>query len=156
MDGDGDLDILVTNRETSSPYNGNNAMYVNQGGGELQKVTEGAFVTDLSPSQGLRMADIDGDGDLDVIVCGKFHQRAHQGMFINDGVGELQKVTAGEFVTDESKSHSLEVADIDGDSNLDVLVANVNMNHAMYMNAGEGELQKVTGGDFVSDVSPSS
>jgi hypothetical protein len=40
IDGDGDLDVLVAN------FGQKNAMYVNEGGGELRKVTEGAFVTD--------------------------------------------------------------------------------------------------------------
>ena len=47
IDGDGDVDVFVTNT------GGANFMYLNDGVGELQKVTEGAFVTDVGDSYGL-------------------------------------------------------------------------------------------------------
>ena len=45
MNGDGDLDVLVTNSAGAHGQIMNNAMYINLGGGALRKQTEGAFVT---------------------------------------------------------------------------------------------------------------
>ena len=64
VDGDGDLDALVTNWGTTSPQ-----VYVNQGGD--QNGTEGAFVAHTvsaptSDSRAMALADLDGDGDTDL------------------------------------------------------------------------------------------
>jgi hypothetical protein len=139
IDGDGDLDVLVANT-------GQNSMYINQGGGDLQKVTEGAFVSESSPSDGpirgtylypslsdppmdLEIVDIDSDGDLDVFVA---NGRQNNDLYVNQGGGDLQKVTDSAFVTDVGDSRDLEVADIDGDGDLDVLVATYGQNNNMY------------------------
>jgi hypothetical protein len=148
IDGDGDLDVLVANMDGSAGQN--NAMYMNEGEGELLKVTEGAFVTDGGRSTDVEVADIDGDGDLDILVANDYEE--NNAMYMNEGGGELRKVTEGALVTDGGRSTDVEVADIDGDGDLDVLVTNNwGENNAMYMNEGGGELRKVTEGAFVSD-----
>jgi hypothetical protein len=67
----------------------------------------------------------------------------------------LQKVTVGDFVTDPGSSfqnqQGLDCADIDGDGDVDVLVANYGADNDMYTNEGGGELRKVTEGAFVTD-----
>jgi hypothetical protein len=57
-------------------------MYMNEGGGELRKLTEGAFVTDGGLSYDVEVADIDGDGDLDVLVANGVENNA---ININNG-----------------------------------------------------------------------
>jgi hypothetical protein len=147
IDGDGDLDVLVANNN-----GGNNAMYMNEGGGELRKLTEGAFVTDGGDSYDVEVADIDDDGDLDVLVANvNWIDGENNAMYMNEGGGELGKMTEGAFVTDGGDSYDVEVVDIDGDGDLDVLVANIGENNAMYMSEGGGELRKITEGAFVTD-----
>jgi hypothetical protein len=147
-------------------YSENNAMYVNEGGGVLRKAMEGAFVTDGGDAKDLEVADIDGDGDVDILVanygqnCGEDHSDDYTGeknaMYINDGEGELRKRTEGAFVTNSGCSTGVDAVDIDGDDDLDVLVATTtgrySANIDIYINDGEGELQKVTEGAFVTDV----
>jgi hypothetical protein len=146
IDGDGDLDVLVANSGGE-----NNTMYMNEGGGELRKVTEGAFVTDGGWSKDVEVADMDGDGDLDVLVANTEYGGENNAMYMNEGGGELRKLAEGAFVTDGGSSYGVEAADIDGDGHLDVLVANNGDNNAMYMNEGGGELRKVAEGAFVTD-----
>jgi hypothetical protein len=142
IDGDGDLDVLVTNDELGCteypeyPENCNNAMFINDGVGNILQVMVGVFVTDGGSSRDLEVVDIDGDGDLDIIVANS--GGANNAMYINDdGRGDFRKVTVGDFVTDGGMSSSdLEVVDIDGDGDLDILVANYNQNNAMYINHG--------------------
>jgi hypothetical protein len=78
--------------------------------------------------------DIDGDGDLDVLVANDGENNA---MYINEGNGELKKLTEGAFVTDTGmSSRDVEVADLDGDGDMDILVANDGALNAMYLYAG--------------------
>jgi hypothetical protein len=146
IDGDGDPDILVAR-------SGNNLMYINEGGGVLRPETESAFVTDSHSGIGnLEVVDIDGDGDLDVLLAildGTYSK--NNAMYLNDGAGQLQKVTESVFVTDGGSSTDVEVSDLDGDGDLDILVANNGQNDAMYINNGVGEFESVTDNDFVTD-----
>jgi hypothetical protein len=140
IDGDGDVDVLVANG-----YGENNAIYINDGGGGLQKLMQGAFVTDGGWSSDLEVADIDDDGDLDILVANGYDE--NNTMFINEGGGELRKETGGDFVTDvETRHKDMEVVDIDGDSDLDVLFAEYRTGDykAMYINDGAGELRKLS------------
>ena len=61
-DGDGDLDLYVTNF-------GPNRLYRNQGDGTFQDVAEDAGVADPLWSTGAAWGDFDRDGDLDLYVC---------------------------------------------------------------------------------------
>jgi hypothetical protein len=83
-------------------------------------------------SADVKVADIDGDGDLDILVA----NNENNGMYINDGGGSIRALSEGAFVTMMSNSVGLEVADIDGDGDLDVLVANGVENNAIYINNG--------------------
>ena len=102
MDGDGDLDVLVVNGNPNSRTK--NAMYINDGGGIFQQVTEGSnmFVngSDHGVSSGLEVVDIDGDGDLDVLVSNLYIQLGiinDNAMYLNDGGGGLTQVLDSTF-----------------------------------------------------------
>lgn len=62
FDGDGDVDLLVTNR-------GPNRLYENLGDGTFRDVAERAGVADPLWSTGTAIGDYDRDGDLDFYVC---------------------------------------------------------------------------------------
>ena len=61
-DGDGDLDLYVTN------YNSANALYQNDGNGTFTDVASTAGVANTGSDQGTAWVDYDGDGDLDLYV----------------------------------------------------------------------------------------
>jgi hypothetical protein len=167
IDGDGDLDVLVATASNGSTHSAYNAIYINDGGGELWKATEGDFVTEEMSSTDLEVVDIDGDSDLDVLVA---NDRGFEAggivIYINDGVGELRKrvldcwddnnCADGNWIMTVSNPRGLELADIDGDGDLDVLIINFGERNAMYINKGGGELRMLTDGDFVTDTAVSS
>jgi hypothetical protein len=163
IDDDGDADVFVANWADQLGDGTTNAMYMNDGGGVLQRVTESAFVQSGERSYAVKAADIDGDGDLDVFVANAGRNICN-GMYLNDGEGELSQVMEGVFVTDVRYSKDLEVVDIDGDDDLDVLVVSDAgseaiqsgyadpgysarptdyelTRNAMYINVGDGDLR---------------
>ncbi len=62
IDGDHDLDLLVT------ALGGPNACFLNDGKGHFIEVTKSAGLTSKTGSSTMTLADIEGDGDLDLYV----------------------------------------------------------------------------------------
>src|SRR6266511_437381 len=115
VDGDGLCDLYFCSLE------GHNRLFRNRGGLKFEDVTAGAGVACAGQaSTGAALADIDGDGDLDLLVNGL---GAGTRLFLNDGHGKfVEKTDAG--LLGESGARSLALADIDGDGDLDLYVTN--------------------------------
>jgi len=62
IDGDADLDLLVTSLE------GPNACFLNNGRGKFTDVTETAGISSKTGASSMTFADIDGDNDLDLYI----------------------------------------------------------------------------------------
>ncbi|MFB6368295.1 MAG: FG-GAP repeat domain-containing protein, partial [Gemmatimonadota bacterium] len=65
MNGDGRLDLYL------AAVHGPNALYLNRGGWRFREVTDSAGVAlEGHASTGVAFADVDGDGDPDLLVAG--------------------------------------------------------------------------------------
>ena len=78
-DNDGDLDLFFTTVYGTASFGKKNypVLYRNDGSWEFVDVTEDAGVGTLGPTYQAAWADIDNDGDLDLVTAGK--------LFINQG-----------------------------------------------------------------------
>jgi hypothetical protein len=86
-------------------------------------------------------ADIDGDGDLDIIVAKEFQPNT---LLLNDGHGHFTEAT-GRFSNDSHDSEDIAVADFDGDGDLDVIfVSEDDFTHEYYLNDGHGVFTEVS------------
>jgi hypothetical protein len=113
VDGDGRPEVFL------AAYSGGSALFRNLGTWRFDRVTEKAFgagVLSGLEATGAVFADVDGDGDLDLIL-----NTLAQGtrIHLNDGAGRF---TPGAVLNPGRAGSSLALADADGDGDLDLYV----------------------------------
>lgn len=112
VDGDGLLDLYLC--RTVGP----NALYRNLGGWRFAEEARarGVAAADRN-STGAAFADVDGDGDPDLVLAALGGPNA---VFLNDGTGHFTE----RELPDRAGSTTLALADVDGDGDLDLFVTN--------------------------------
>jgi enediyne biosynthesis protein E4 len=123
VDGDGLPDIYLTSNE------GSNVLYKNLGDWRFEDITAQAGVAMTGRhSTGAVFADVDGDGDLDLLVSTLGGGVA---LFLNDGHGVFTERTAEAGLASHAGSMTMTLTDVDGDGHLDLYVANYKTRSAM-------------------------
>jgi hypothetical protein len=116
VDGDGGCDLYFCNLD------GPNALYRNLGSWKFEEIAARAGVAcKENASTGAVLADVDGDGHLDLLVSSIGRGVR---LFLNDGKGAFTENTAAAGLASHTGSMSMALADIDGDGDLDLYVAN--------------------------------
>ena len=114
MDGDGDMDIISasTNDDTIAWYENN--------GAADPSWTKAVIATNADGARSVYAADMDGDGDMDIISAS----------FVGDSVswyennnGDGSSWTATDIATDKDNAISVYAADMDGDGDMDIVSA---------------------------------
>jgi hypothetical protein len=130
LDGDGDLDIVLA-KGRHDPYV--DKVLLNDG--------KGHFVTsDLGPTADrtytAALADLDGDGDLDVVISNDAPDKKL--LYFNDGKGRFS--VAGTWGVPEWSTRNAATADLNGDGRPDVIAANRPGPSYVCLNDGRGRL----------------
>ena len=162
-DGDGDLDIYVTNGPGAD-----NSLFSNQlrQTGQLSFVdvaVEAGVAARAQDSEGVAYGDIDNDGDTDLLVLGAGEPSM---LFENDGAGAGGIVTFTD-ITDQAGvgggtlyHNSASLGDVNGDGLLDIVVANTFDYHSLeaiflepFALSQHNQLYLNTGGNVFVDAS---
>ncbi|MEM6645074.1 MAG: VCBS repeat-containing protein [Bacteroidota bacterium] len=116
VDGDGWTDVYLARLE------GDNTLYRNLGGWQFEDITAQAGVAAPDRySTGATFADLDGDGDQDLLVAALGGPNA---AYLNDGTGVFTEATTQLGLASNRGSMTQALADVDGDGDLDLYVAN--------------------------------
>jgi hypothetical protein len=128
LDGDGDLDLFIPCHGTgSASADKPSRVYLNDGQGVFHDSGQDLGDTSLS-GNGVHLADVDGDGDLDAIVA--YYERGNW-VYLNDGRAnfELSEIT---FPTDSAWG------DLDADGDVDVFFKEGEVGYQAALNDGTG------------------
>jgi len=117
LDNDGDLDLVLLTLSTTTPAVYSGTVLLNDGKGGFSALDAGLMV---DASRSIALGDVDGDGDLDVLMgswgAAGARNPSNQ-VWQNDGSAHF---TAGD--TPLSGSVQVLLADLDGDGDLDALI----------------------------------
>lgn len=140
LNGDGFPDLVLAYH-----YTGNNGgkigVFLGNGDGTLQPRVD---YDNAGISEYVALGDFNNDGKLDVVALNSSSSPAKVNIFLGNGDGTLQALTAYNAV---AYSYGLAVGDFNGDGNLDVAVANYNSTNgsvSVLLGNGNGTLAAQT------------
>ncbi len=150
IDGDTDPDLFIANEFA-------NAILINDGNGFFADESNARLPTVTQESREADAADVDNDGDLDVIVANvRFNTNlpsANQ-LLLNDGTGVFSDASAISLanVNNSGDSFTIKFVDIDLDGDPDLLVPRNNLGSGgtveAWINDGSGQFSNAATGIF--------
>ena len=131
MDADGDLDLVAAN---GRHWPQQNMLFLNQSRARFNVARP--LGIDLCTSYTCELADLDGDGDLDIAVA---NDNAPCLVFLNNGHARFVRHCE---VGTPSSVRSLMATDIDGDQDLDLLVTCRGRSNRIHFNDGKAGFEQ--------------
>ena len=141
-DSDGDDDIYISRQGQS------NILYRNNGGGSFTDVSSSAGVDYDGATHASLWGDFNNDGHLDLYLGNRIEANI---LYQNNGDGTFTNVAEAAGVDYGGKPRAVLAADIDLDGLLDIYVANLIEENALYHNNGDGTFTNIIATSGASD-----
>ena len=156
VNGDGLPDIVIGN--SAEPWPGKpqisaqNFLWLNdpERPGTFIDATARHLPTYEDGTQGIALADMDGDGDLDMVVA---NESPPNRMLVNDGKGHFREASKGLQLLTPMETREVHVFDANGDGRPDILFLNLTSNNKKWdkdpqarllINKGRGKFRDET------------
>ncbi len=141
IDGDGDLDIVITELKNSL------TCWMNSGDGHLIKKRCGSI-----NAFGIELADIDDDGDLDLVHAGhEYEGSSPTGIAWNNGLGKFTGNHKLPVVKDWGTVPEVSAWDLDSDGDMDIVLSRAGK---LYVGTGIQVIENLGGNEFKSVFYP--
>ncbi len=155
LNGDGKVDILFANGgnydEPGDPEY--TRIFLNQGAGQpFKEVTETIFGEDKFITRAVKVRDVNADGHPDMLLATTYQSQSR--LYLGDGRGGFKDATATHLPELKASFGDADFADVDGDGDLDLLLADWGPGNPMeneggparlWLNDGQGKFTDVTG-----------
>jgi hypothetical protein len=160
VDNDGDADVAFANGFGNQP-----SLLINNGTGVFTNETATRFPVLALNSFGGGFGDVDDDGDIDLVFAdaGPSAFGAPGGtvrLFVNNGAGVFANTPLQMNAANKVGSQNAQLADVDNDFDLDVIVDGKSSGQQLYLNNGAGTftlqaatLPAGTGNTYATDFS---
>lgn len=140
VDYDKDIDLIIGNE-------GQDFLLLNDGKGSFTNATATHMPVDNDVTQDVKAADLNGDGKVDLVMGNEDRSR----ILINNGKGKFTELTGAlPEIVSTVETRKVELHDMDGDGDLDILLCNVafkpgrDKQNLMLRNNGKGMFEDVT------------
>ncbi|KLV07169.1 hypothetical protein ABT56_06375 [Photobacterium aquae] len=107
----------------------------NKGSGIFEKSAQELKIATGSEARDLELGDLDGDGDLDLVVGMEKVGGIPDLVFFNDGKGKF--INTGQNLGNK-RTMDIALGDIDGDGDIDLVEANYEATNSIFYNRGNG------------------
>ncbi|MBL4704079.1 MAG: VCBS repeat-containing protein [Flavobacteriales bacterium] len=147
VENDGFVDLFITDYNMQE----HNRLFHNFGNGYFSDITPSSMIQDTLKSIGATAADIDNDGDLDIVVPCTHGQ--NNVLYINDGNGNFERDSTSVICADGGYSVGACWGDVDNDLDMDLFISNTSSQlNYMYINDGFGGFTRDLSYPFNTDI----
>ncbi|AFM24499.1 FG-GAP-like repeat-containing protein [Desulfomonile tiedjei] len=136
INGDGKLDFIEGN------YGQASYVYLGDGTGNFSTCVSFQIGIGTYNTRSITVADVNGDTYLDIIQ-GNYGQQSY--VYLGNGSGDFSAVTGTAIGSGTYNTQSITVADLNGDTYLDVIQGNYGQQSYVYLGTGSGDFSAVTG-----------
>lgn len=132
FNGDGAVDLAFISRRGNP-----NTLLFNNGSGVFTNVTASNWSLDLDDARGIEVADVDSDGDRDILVVRGDPNLMNPGentLYLNDGSGKFTVYVASGLGSKVDMTTAARFADLDYDGDADIVTARYGKNDRVFIN----------------------
>ncbi len=140
LDNDGDLDMVDPGTTSGTPFSWYETAF-DPVSGQFSVTRRTDIINSEFGASEVQIGDMDGDGDADLVFVNALQDRVYLLRNMFSGSGEVAFSAAEEISDDTGGATWLQLLDMDGDADLDVLVAGAGDNDiSWFENDGTGGL----------------